>query len=258
MTLFLAAGGMVAGLVSGLLGIGGAVVLIPYLLFFVPIFYASGLTPFEATEISMFQVLFASIAGYLSHRPTFLLPYRTLLLWGLSALLGSGLGGFLSHLMPGTLLLEIYLGEILLALFLLFRKPRTNRQPPSELEEKRTKGGPPMMGLIGLVSGLLGIGGGFLYYPVMTGIMGYSSTVAVGSSLGVMIPMAFAGAIGKTAAAGSIPTETWPVVAGALAGSMLGARLHSRLNPEKIRWGQTFLLLATFIRILISLVSSHP
>ncbi|MHB1285851.1 MAG: sulfite exporter TauE/SafE family protein [Leptospirales bacterium] len=252
MSLFLATGGLVAGIVSGLLGIGGAVILIPYLLFIVPMFYDLKLTPFEATEISMFQVLFAAIAGYLSHRPIFLVPYKTLFVWGVSALLGSGVGGLLSHLVPGKVLLEVYLAEILLALFLLYRKPVLNRQGHGPLDAKRAKAGPLMMGMIGLVSGLLGIGGGFLYYPVMTGIMGYPSTVAVGSSLGVMIPMALAGAVGKATAAGGIPVATWPVVAGALAGSILGARLHPRLTPQNIRWGQTFLLLATFIRILTS------
>lgn len=257
MILFLIVGGLFAGVVSGLLGIGGAVILIPYLLFFVPIFYLSGLTPFQATEVSMFQVLFAALAGYLSHRPTTLLPFRTLLFWGGTALVGSGVGGYLSHLVSGKILLEIYLLEILTALILLFQKPSETQKTPEELEKRRKTWGPGMMGLIGLVSGLLGIGGGFLYYPVMTGILGYASTMAVGSSLGVMIPMALAGVIGKTAAAGSIPLATWPVVGGALFGSLIGARLHSRLTPRKIRWGQTLLLLATFIRILISLLPSH-
>ncbi|MHB8421507.1 MAG: sulfite exporter TauE/SafE family protein [Leptospirales bacterium] len=258
MTLFFAIGGLGAGIVSGLLGIGGAVILIPYLLFFVPIFYLTGITPFQATEISMFQVLIASLAGYLSHRPATLLPVRTLLLWGGSALVGSGVGGFLSHRISGRLLLEIYLLEILTALFLLFRKPLPIEKTPHDLERIRKKWGPVTMSLIGLVSGILGIGGGFLYYPVMTGIMGYSSTMAVGSSLGVMIPMALAGVIGKTAAAGSIPLATWPVVGGALAGSIIGARLHFLLTPRIIRWGQTLLLLATFFRILISLIPSAP
>ena len=78
--------------------------------------------------------------------------------------------------------------------------------------------------------------------------------VAVGSSLGIMIPMAFSGMIAKTLSSGSFPDGTFPVAIGALAGSIVGARLHRRLTPAKIRWGQTLLLVATFARILASLL----
>ncbi|AFS54056.1 sulfite exporter TauE/SafE family protein [Leptospirillum ferriphilum] len=252
--LFLLGGGALAGLVSGLLGIGGAVILIPYVLYVVPSFLSRTFTPFEATQISMFQVFFASVAGYVTHRPQLLLPVKTLLAWGGAALLGSAIGGTLSGHLPGKEILVLYLAEILLALLLLHRKPRPAEQTPDRLEWRRTFGAPVLMGGIGLVSGLLGIGGGFLYYPVMTGLLGYSARVAVGSSLGIMIPMAFSGMIAKTLSSGSFPDGTFPVAIGALAGSIVGARLHRRLTPAKIRWGQTLLLVATFARILASLL----
>jgi len=249
----LLAGGVLAGAVSGLLGIGGAVILIPYLLYIVPLFLPLVFTPFEATQISMFQVFFAAVAGYIAHRPQLLLPVRTILFWGGAALCGSAMGGALSRFISGRTILEIYLAEILLALYLLHRKTRLEGMPEERLAFRRRMAAPVMMASIGFVSGILGIGGGFLYYPVMTGLLGYSTKVAVGSALGIMIPMAFSGVAGKTLSAGSFPPATWPVALGALAGSFAGARLHARLNPPTVRWGQTLLLAATFARILVSL-----
>ncbi len=245
-------GGSVAGFASAILGIGGAVILIPYLLTIEPLFGGPSFTPFEATQIAIYQVLAASLSGYISHRPSTLLPGRTLLFWGGIALIGSSLGGYYSHAMPGRTILEVYLGEILLAAFLLVRPPK--HREGIDFTSRRKVLGPIFMGLIGGISGLLGIGGGFLYYPVMTGILGYASTIAVGSGLGIMIPMAFAGVVGKTAASGHIPSATWPVVGGALIGATLGARLHHRLSPRMVRWGQGLLLAATFARIFLSLL----
>lgn len=252
--LFLLTGGALAGFVSGLLGIGGAVILIPYILYVVPVFLALSFTPFEATQISMFQVFFAAVAGYVTHRPQLLLPVRTLLFWGSAALFGSALGGGLSRHLAGSEILVLYLAEILLALYLLHRIPRPIGQTEERLARRRRLGAPVLMCVIGLVSGILGIGGGFLYYPVMTGLLGYSTRVAVGSSLGIMIPMAFAGMSAKILSAGSFPSGAVPVAIGAIAGSIAGARLHPRLSPPKIRWGQTFLLVATFVRILAALL----
>ena len=252
--LFLLGGGAVAGLVSGLLGIGGAVILIPYILYVVPVFLSLRFSPFEATQISMFQVFFAAVAGYVTHRPQLLLPVRTLMFWGGSALIGSAIGGSLSRLLPGNQILILYLAEILLALYLLHRSPRPSEQTQERLSRRRRVWAPILMCGIGLVSGVLGIGGGFLYYPVMTGLLGYSTRVAVGSSLGIMIPMAFAGMVAKILPAGIFPNGALPVAIGALAGSIAGARLHPRLGPDKIRWGQTLLLSATFLRILGSLL----
>lgn len=245
-------GGTASGFVSALLGIGGAVILIPYLITVEPLLGGPSFTPFEATQIAIYQVLAASLSGYIFHRPSTLLPTRTLALWGLCALVGSALGGYFSHALPGRTILEVYLAEILLAGFLLAR-PLKHRDGV-DYTFRRQGLAPVIMGLIGMISGLLGIGGGFLYYPVMTGILGYASHIAVGSSLGIMIPMALAGVLGKTVASGHIPVATWPVVGGALIGAISGARLNRKLEPRMVRWGQGLLLAATFTRIFLSLL----
>ncbi|MHB1755919.1 MAG: sulfite exporter TauE/SafE family protein [Leptospirillum sp.] len=249
--LILLLGGTISGMISGLLGIGGAIVLIPFLLFILPIAQGPHLTPFVATQISLFQVALSGIVGFLSHRVNSALPTKKIFLWGGSSLLGGALGGVISHDLRGRTILMIYAFEVAVAVGLLLFGEKVQ----SLKGEKHSKPGKEMviMSSIGLVSGILGIGGGFLYYPVITGLLGYTSSVAVGCGLALMIPMAIAGSITKTITAGSIPMEGIPVIFGAILGAYLGAKLHYRLSKQAVKTGQLVLLTATFIRILWAL-----
>ncbi|EQD24373.1 MAG: hypothetical protein D084_Lepto4C00456G0001, partial [Leptospirillum sp. Group IV 'UBA BS'] len=222
--------GLLSGFLSGLLGIGGGVVLLPALLFLLPLVAGHGVTPFEATEISMIQVTFAALMGILVHRPTTHVPVRRIVLWAFSALVGGAVGGLLSYRFSGRVILLLFLAEICLALLLLFFRPEERRagevHPGSPLEC-------PVMSAIGLTSGILGVGGGFLFYPVLTLFFRYPSFVAVGSSLAVMFPMAAAASIFKILASGTLAPPTVPIVLGALPGSVLGARFTKRLGAVR-------------------------
>ena len=249
--LILLVGGTISGMISGLLGIGGAIVLIPFLLFILPLAQGPHLTPFVATQISLFQVALSGIVGFLSHRINADLPTRKIFLWGISSLIGGGFGGLISHDLRGRTILILYAFEVAVAVGLLLFGEKISsfkgEKPAKPLKEAA------IMSSIGLVSGILGIGGGFLYYPVITGLLGYHSSVAVGCGLALMIPMAIAGSITKTITAGSIPVEGIPVIFGAILGAWMGAKLHYRLPKHAVKTGQLILLLATFIRILWAL-----
>ena len=242
--------GLLSGFLSGLLGIGGGVVLLPSLLFLLPLMLKHVVTPFQATEISMIQVTFAALMGVFVHRPAAHVPIKRIVLWASSALGGGAVGGSLSYHFTERSILLLFLIESLLALTLLFFRPKERPL------ESRTAGSVlefPVLFLIGTTSGILGVGGGFLFYPVLTLLFGYPSIVAVGSSLAVMFPMAATASVFKVMASGSLAPHTVPVVCGALGGSLIGARFTKRLGAVRIRIFQGFLLLLTILRILWSL-----
>jgi hypothetical protein len=243
--------GSMAGVLSGLLGIGGGVILLPSILFLLPLIGGVSLSPFFATEVSMIQVSFSSLMGILMHRPSVHVPLRRIIFWSISALLGGGIGGMLSFTFPGRVILGLFLAETLIALCLLLVRPKireigSGREEFSWLEY-------PVMAAIGLTSGILGVGGGFLYYPVLTLFFGYPSYVAVGSSLAVMFPMAVAASIMKVSVSGSLPPHTWEIVLGAVAGSLFGSRFTKRLGSGWIRFFQGVLLVLTIVRVFWTL-----
>ncbi|MGC8529403.1 MAG: sulfite exporter TauE/SafE family protein [Leptospirillia bacterium] len=252
-SIYLLLGGM-SGFLSGLLGIGGGVVLLPALLFLLPLVSHARIAPFMATEISMIQVAFASLTGILAHRPSAHVPLGRLLFWAGSALAGGAMGAVVSWRLPGEILLWIFLAETLLALtLLLFRSSERHSgepHPPTRLPAEFLA-----IFSIGLSSGILGVGGGFLLYPVLTLLFGYPSFVAVGSSLAVMFPMAATAALTKALVSGGVPHHTMTIVVGALIGSFLGARFTRRLGGRRIRIFQGFLLLLTAIRLVYALIT---
>lgn len=241
--------GLLAGFLSGLLGIGGGVVLLPAVLFVLPLLGGNPLSPFFATEISMIQVSFSSLVGILMHRPSAHVPLRRIIFWAGSALVGGAIGGILSYRFSGQSILGLFLAETVIALMLLMIRP-VERQHQNVSRKRRSEWLEyPVMAGIGFTSGILGVGGGFLFYPVLTLFFGYPSFVAVGSSLAVMFPMAAAASIMKFRASGVLPPHTWEIVLGALAGSRFGARFTKKLGSGKIRFLQGVLLAVTIARV---------
>ena len=123
----------------------------------------------------------------------------------------------------------------------------------------RASSGPPAIALpaIGLVggvlSGLVGVGGGIVMIPLMVGVLGFSQHRAHGTSLAVIVPIAFAATVRYAVAD---PIE-WAVAAALAATSVVfataGARLTARINPQTLRRLFALVLLITAVRMFLSI-----
>jgi uncharacterized protein len=251
--------GCVAGLLAGLLGVGGGLVIVPGLLF---IFSRLGLAPQVLTHLAVGTSLLTIVATALSstrahHRLGGIRwPVVFHLMPGI--LLGVWAGAGLAHLLPGDWLKRLFGTFLLLVAAQMAGGFRRAGQRP-------LPGWPGMLGaggVIGVVSALVGIGGGTLTVPFLQ----YHSVAirqAVGTSAAVGLPIALAGALGFMVAGWQQPDLPpastgyvyWPAVPWIMGASVLlaplGARLAHRLQVDLLRRLFALLLLVMGVRLLL-------
>ncbi len=163
--------GLGAGFVSGLLGVGGGIVMVPVLHYFLGVSFA------EATALSLFVIMVQAPIGILRHHQKNAVDWR----------IGGWLivGGF-----PGVVVgiwlqpqIAVPWLKVLFAVVMLWAAYRLLRKPEAPTHDRRSRMVYVYVGfLAGILSRLLGIGGGILTVPVLV-LLGVAPHVAVASSL---------------------------------------------------------------------------
>ncbi len=170
--LTLAVLGFAGAFASGLVGVGGAIVMIPLLLYVPPLLGVGSLDIKTVAGVTMAQVLTASVMGAWTHGSGAML-HRRLALWGGVAMaLGSLAGAVGSRFVGGRVLLVVFALMATAALLLMFIAPV---EPGPEAGGKtmpfNRAGAVGIPGAVGVMSGLVGAGGAFLLMPVLIGVM---------------------------------------------------------------------------------------
>jgi uncharacterized membrane protein YfcA len=244
-----AALGLFAGLLAGLLGVGGGLVIVPVLagLFAMQGFADTVIMPL-ALGTSLATIAFTSLSSLRAHhrRGAVRWPLMVQLSVGIAA--GGWLGGFVARWLGGPLLaLLVGVFELLVAAHLLFGKaPLAHRSEPGR-SHNLVAGS-----IIGLVSALLGIGGGTLTVPWLVW-HGVAMREAVGTAAACGLPIAVVGAFGFVlagAAVSGLPQGSsgfvyWPAVAAISITSVLAAPLGARMahSMPQHRLKQAFALM---------------
>lgn len=242
---------------SGLVGVGGAIVMIPLLYYVPPLLGAGELTIKEVAGLSMTQVLAAAIVGTWSHGRHAFVHRRLALIGGSAMAAGALLGALLSSHVSGQVLLVTFAVMATLALPLMFlspAEPRPTLEDPAAVPFHRASAaGWP--GLIGLVAGIVGAGGAFLLVPVLVGVMRIPMRLSIGTSLAMVGMSAIAGFLGK-ALTGQVPL--WPaatVVLGSLSGAPLGGRVSRRVPVAVLRAVLAGIIVVVMTRVWVDLAT---
>lgn len=219
---------VLVGISLGLLGGGGSILTVPLLA------YVGGMSAEAAIASSLFVVGVTSAAGVISHAHAGRVRWRTGVVFGVAGMAGAYAGGRLAAHLPGRLLMILFGLMMIATAVAMLRNARPVRPPARSLRVRAALG----QGLIvGLVTGLVGAGGGFLVVPALVLLGGLAMEAAVGTSLVVIALQSFAGLAARL---GHV-TLDWPVVLGvtaaALAGAFAGARLTGRIPPAALRRG---------------------
>jgi len=222
--------------ISGLVGVGGAVVMI-LLLYYVPPLLGAGQLPIqEVAGLSMTQVLAAALMGAWSHGRHALVHHRLAWTGGTAMAGGALLGALASSHVSGRALLATFGLMTTAALPLMFVTPA---EPARDGDPARAPFSRPaavaLPGAIGLMAGLVGAGGAFLLVPVLVGVMGIPMRLGIGTSLAMVGMAAVTGFLGKVA---TDQVPLWPaatVVLGSLTGAPLGGRVSRRVPVRVLR-----------------------
>lgn len=216
------------GIALGLLGGGGSILTVPLLA------YVAGMEAKQAIATSLLVVGTTSMVAAVSHARAGRVQWRTGLIFGVAGMAGAYGGGVLARFIPGSVLL-IGFAVMMIATAIAMLRGRKDVGPTGPGHRIPV---PKVIleGLVvGLVTGLVGAGGGFLVVPALALLGGLPMPIAVGTSLVVIAMKSFAGFAGYL----SSVTIDWKVAgmvtAAAVVGALVGARLTALINPDSLR-----------------------
>jgi uncharacterized protein len=245
--------GFLVGLALGALGGGGSIVAVPVLV------YVAGQEPAAATTTSLLVVGTAALGGVIGHAHAGRVRFTTGIVVGLTGIGGSLAGSALNRDLDGDLLL---LGFGLLVLVAAWRMvtgcpsctrigeeravdvadPADHAAGVAVLTGRRVDAGVivrvALIGTaVGFLTGLFGVGGGFVIVPALTLVLGFNMPQAVGTSLLVIAlnaATALAVRLGTTGVEWSVAV---PFTVAALAGVLTGNRVADRVDAGLlVRW----------------------
>lgn len=235
---------VLVGVSLGLLGGGGSILTVPILA------YVAGMDAKEAIAASLFVVGVTSAVSVVAHARNGRVRWRTGLIFGAAGMAGAFAGGLLGGYIPGTVLMIAFALMMLATAAAMIRGRRG--QPAAPTVRELPVGKVIVEGLVvGLVTGIVGAGGGFLVVPALVLLSGLPMSVAVGTSLLVIAMKSFAGLAGYL----TTVQLDWPLVlsvtAVAVAGSFVGARLAGIIPEQTLRKGFGVFVLAMAVLVLV-------
>lgn len=218
------------GVSLGLLGGGGSILTIPILV------YVLGVEEKSAIAGSLLLVALTSAAAAVQHARARNVQWRVGLIFAAAGMAGAFAGGRLAAFIPGWALIALFAVVMFATGAAMWR--RAGRKEPAE---PRPAAHAHLVKIVvegvtvGLVTGLVGAGGGFLIVPALALLGGLPMRQAVGTSLVVIALNSIAGFAGYA----SHVAVDYGLIGGmslsAVAGSFLGAAAGKRLSPEKLR-----------------------
>ncbi len=251
--------GFVVGIFSGLLGIGGGILIIPALMYLPPLFNVVALPIKEATGMAATQALASGFSSSWVHYRKGNLLLGLVLLLAITAVIGGYLGGLTSGLYPDLWLKLAYLIALAFVIVLLVWPPGGQRAEEAPIQKTFAEVlqirhiwiAVGLCLLVGYMAGLLGIGGAIFLVPIMYSLLRLPTLNMIGSSAGVVALIGISTFIGKLQG-GIIPlTEALVLTVGAVIGGVLGARLSSHIPGNILRMLFIALMIASFARMAL-------
>ena len=247
------------GISLGMLGGGGSILTVPILV------YLLGLPTHEAIATSLLVVGVTSVFALVPHARGGRVEWKTGALFGATSMAGAYGAGRLAHLVSPAALLVAFGAMMLVASVAMMRgrRPLTDgaagaaasdespHPTVGALEGTRLVGLGAQGLLVGVLTGFVGAGGGFVIVPALVLLAGLPMRHAVGTSLLVIATNSFVAFAGHASAVEIDVPLAAAVTAAAVAGSFIGVRLAGRVPQDLLRrgFGWFVLVMASFMLV---------
>jgi len=235
-------GAVLIGLSLGLTGAGGSILTLPVLV------YLAGVSPRDAVPLSLFIVGAVALIGALQRARAGEIHWPAVLWFALSGMAGAALGAVFTERVPQEALMVSF---AILMVVVAWRMVATKPAETPEHSDCRPLRCLVAGGGVGILTGFLGVGGGFLLVPALLRFARLPMRAATGTSLALI---AVNSAAGFTAHLGRTEVN-WQLAgvfsAVAIGGVLVGGRLASKLPAARLRQGFAGITLLTGLGILL-------
>jgi uncharacterized membrane protein YfcA len=240
-------GAIAIGISLGLFGSGGSIITVPVLV------YLIGQDEKVAIAGSLLVVGNIALAGSLRYLRARLIDWRNVVVFGAPGMAGTYIGALVAAFVPGTVQLALFALVMLLASYMMLRPARLGGvdREPRAIWKIAADGL-----LVGIVTGLVGVGGGFLIVPALVLLGGLAIHSAVATSLVIIALKSYSGFFKYLDVLGQQQLELdWATLALVtvlgISGSFAGAKIAGRMPQDRLRRGFGIFLVVMGIYILL-------
>jgi len=245
-SLFAWPGALMIGISLGLLGSGGSIITVPVLV------YLLGQEEKIAIAGSLFVVGNIALAGSLQYVRPRLIDWRNVVVFGAPGMVGTYLGAVIAAYVPGIVQLVLFALVMLLASYMMLRPVNLPDNPHQSRQSWKIASDGL---LVGVVTGLVGVGGGFLIVPALVLLGGLAIHAAVATSLVIIALKSYSGFYKYLDVLDQqdlqLDWQTLMIVTGlGIVGSYAGAKIANRMPQDKLKKGFGYFLIVMGIYIL--------
>lgn len=236
------------GVALGVLGGGGSILTVPLLV------YVLGVEAKEAVATSLIVVGATSAVAAVVYARRGDVAWRIALLFAGAGMVGAFAGGVVARWLPGQLLLLLFAGIMLPTAAAMWRGRRPSSTATAHDAPRPARRGLRIVGdglAVGVVTGLVGAGGGFLVVPALALLGGLDMRRAVGSSLVVIALKSFAGFAGYASHVDVDWRLAGVVTAAAVVGTLAGAHVAPRVPTDVLRKGFAVFVCTVAVFLLV-------
>lgn len=246
--------GLIGSFISGMMGIGGAIINYPLLLYVPALLGVITFTPHEVAGISAVQVLFATLGGVWVYRKGGYLNKSLITYMGISILIGSFIGGYGSYLISSAGINFVYGILATIAAVMMFMPKKQNEDLGADQIQYNKGLAASLAFLVGIGAGIVGAAGSFILVPIMLIVLKIPTRITIATSLAITFISSIGTTSGKLLTGQVLLIPGLVMIVASLIAAPIGAKVGKKINTKVLQWALAILILATAIKIWIEII----